>query len=164
MKQWHSVKEWPEKYNSLVLRERVLLFIVILSCLYFVWYFIWGLSIENKILIAEKKREDLLTISETIMSKYANAVSQDATKQDIAIIDQRISSVRLKMGEIDQDINQFNNETIAIGEIVLLLRDILAANNRLSLESLKVYPSEIIKRENKGTQKMDDAFEKSVKR
>lgn len=162
MKPWEMIKEFPQKYNSLVIRERVLVLLVMLFCIYFIWYFLWGFSMESRVKIAEKKREDLLNISETIMSQYADAVNQDTSKKDIAVIDKRISSVRLKMGEIDKEISQFNQETIAIGEIVLLLRDILSANDKLSLESLKVYPSEVIQRENQSTQKMDDAFEKNI--
>ena len=135
-----------EKYNKLVLRERCLVLLVVLSCIYFFWYMLWGLSVDKELSVASKKREDLLSLSETIMSQYKDVTGNQFIDKDIAIIDKRISSVRSKMGVIDQDIKKFNEETIAIDEIVLLLRDLLAANNRLTLESLKVHPAEVIKR------------------
>ena len=71
-----------------------------------------------------------------------------------------MSSVQSKMSVIDEEITGFNEKTIPIGEIVLLLRDLLKANNQLSLESLKVYPSEIIKKDSQKDGSFEDAFEK----
>ena len=156
------VKQWPKKFNQRVIRERILLTLLMLSCIYFLWYVVWGLPLQKDILAAEKKREDLLSLSETIVSQYKNSESKDAVNNDIAFIDKRIDAIKSKMGVIDQDIHRFNEETILIGEIVLLLKDILSANDRLSLESLKVYPAEIIQRKNVNTQRLDDAFEKSI--
>lgn len=149
------------KYNALVVRERVLVLFLMLSLVFFFWYFFWGVSIENNIAAEKSKRESLLSLSESIMSKYNIEEEKKNLDRNIAIIDTRMSSVKTKMDVIDNDLLRFNKETIAIGEIVLLLRDILSANQSLSLESLKVYPAEIIKKEERSGD-VKDAFEKNV--
>lgn len=156
------IQQLPEKYNALVIRERILVGLLMMSCVYFLWYVLLGFSLDKEVAAAEKKREDLLSLSESIMSQYGSSSENEIFTKNIAIIDKRINAVKLKMDAIDKDIDGFNQETIAIGEIVLLLRDVLAANDGLSLESLKVYPAEIIKKKKIDNDGFDDAFEKSV--
>ena len=156
------IQQLPEKYNALVIRERILVGLLMMSCVYFLWYVSLGFSLDKEVAAAEKKREDLLSLSESIMSQYGSSSENEIFTKNIAIIDKRINAVKLKMDAIDKDIDGFNQETIAIGEIVLLLRDVLAANDGLSLESLKVYPAEIIKKKKIDNDGFDDAFEKSV--
>jgi MSHA biogenesis protein MshJ len=152
----------PEKYNSLLLRERLLLVLLVFSLIFFAWYLVWGSPIEKSIMAAKSKRENLLSISETIMAKYNFSEDSKAMDRSVAIIDKRISTVKSKVDFIDEDIKRFNEKTIAIGEIVLLLRDLLEANQQLSLESLNVYPVEIIKKRNSDNSSFEDAFEKNV--
>jgi len=158
----NNFTDFSSRFNVLAFRERVLVVLLMISCVYFFWYMIWGLAVEKELNVAVKKREDLLSLSETIMSQYEKNSEKYSVSKNIAIIDKRISTVKSKMGLIDQSIHTFNKETIAIDEIVLLLRDVLSANDRLTLESLKVHPSEVIKRKNINSQKMDDAFEKNM--
>jgi MSHA biogenesis protein MshJ len=157
-----SVGEISEKYNSLVIRERVLVLLLMLSVVFFVWYLLWGLSAENSIQTAKTKREALLSLSESIISKYDVQAEKQSFDRNIAIIGKRMSSVKSKMGVIDSDLKRFNQETIAIGEIVLLLRDILSANQSLSLESLKVYPAELIRKKDAKNGDFTGVFEKNV--
>ena len=149
-------------YNSLVLRERILLIALVCSVVFFIWYFFWGYPASTNIEQANNKREKLLTLSESIVSKYDFSEEQHAVERNIAIIDKRMSSVRSKMSIIDDEITQFNEKTIPVGEVILLLRDLLSANNELSLESLKVYPSELIKEKSNNNDDFEDAFEKSM--
>jgi MSHA biogenesis protein MshJ len=149
-------------YNSLVLRERVLLIALVCSVVFFIWYFFWGYPASTNIEQANNKREKLLTLSESIVSKYDFSEEQYAVERNIAIIDKRMSSVRSKMSIIDDEITQFNEKTIPVGEVILLLRDLLSANKELSLESLKVYPSELIKEKSNNNDDFEDAFEKSM--
>lgn len=151
-----------EKYNGLVLRERVLVLFLTLAVVFFFWYMIFGLPLEQSISSAKAKRENMLTLSESIMASYQSSEDKKSLDRNIAIIDNRISSVKSKMQLIEEEITRFNNETIAIGEIVLLLKDLLQANQDLSLESLKVYPAEVIKKKNNETSSFEDAFEKNV--
>lgn len=160
MLQMISIATVSEKYNLLVLRERVLVMILMAVVVFFSWYLLIGSSVEQSINLAKDKRESLLSLSESIMSKYNVNDNKDSINKNIALIDKRMSSVKSKVAVIDEDIQRFNNETIAIGEIVLLLRDLLSANQSLSLESLKVYPSEMIKKNYSGT--FTDTFEKNV--
>ncbi|ODS23339.1 hypothetical protein AB835_09285 [Candidatus Endobugula sertula] len=135
---------------------------LVLVCIYFFWYVFWGFNVDRELSIASKKREDLLSLSETIMSQYKNIEEQKSIDKNIAIIDKRIAAMRSKMVVIDSDIKRFNQETIAVDEIVLLLRDLLSANNRLTLESLRVHPSEIVKREGVNEYNAGGAFEKNT--
>jgi hypothetical protein len=66
------------------------------------------------------------------------------------------------MGAIDADIRSFNEETIEVGDIFLLLRDLLSNNHELSLESLRLHPVEIIKKKSSGASSFEDTFEKNV--
>ncbi|MFT5419332.1 MAG: MSHA biogenesis protein MshJ [Candidatus Endobugula sp.] len=157
-----KVADLPERYNTLVLRERVLLLILGVVLIFFFWYLLWGLTMEASISTAENKREELLSLSEAMVSSYGVSGEKQASDRDIAIIDKRISRVKSKVGAIDADIRRFNEETIEIGEIVLLLRDLLSANDGLSLESLNVYPVEIIKKKSSDASSFEDAFEKNV--
>lgn len=150
------------KYNALAFRERVLLLLLSCCIVFFIWYLFWGYPSSNNIDVANKKREKLLTLSESIVSKYDFSEEQQAAERNKVIIDKRMSSVRSKLTLIDDEITQFNEKTIPIGEVVLLLRDLLTANNQLSLESLKVYPSELIKEKSNNNEEFEDAFEKSM--
>ncbi len=156
------IKQAPDKYNNLVIRERILLLFLVLAVVFFIWYVAFGFSLENDIKTAESKRERLVSLSESIVEKYDVNEDQKMMDRNIAIIDKRMSSVRSKMNLIDKDIKNFNDQTIAIGEIVLLLRDLLSANQNLSLKSLKVYPSELIKKKSSDSSSFEDAFEKNV--
>jgi MSHA biogenesis protein MshJ len=157
-----SVSEISEKYNGLVIRERILVLLLMLSLVFFVWYVFWGLSVESAVQTAKTKREALLSLSESIISKYDVQAEKQSFNRNIAIIGKRMSSVKSKMGVIDSDLKRFNQETIAIGEIVLLLRDILSANQSLSLESLKVYPAELIRKKDTKNGDFTGVFEKNV--
>lgn len=157
-----SVADIAEKYNALVFRERLSLLGVSAALVFFVWYVCWGFAIESAVDAAKTKREALLSLSESIMSKYEMLDGKDAVGRNIAIIGKRMSSVKSKMTVIDDDLTRFNDETIAIGEIVLLLRDLLSTNNELSLESLKVYPAELIKEKGAAADEFTNIFEKNV--
>ncbi len=157
-----TLHEIANKYNALVIRERASLLCLSGAVVFFIWYVCWGFSIENAVDAAKTKREALLSMSESIMSKYEVLGSQDSRDRNIAIIGKRMSSVKSKMTVIDDDLQRFNDETIAIGEIVLLLRDLLSTNNDLSLESLKVYPAELIKKKESSTGDFTNIFEKNV--
>ncbi len=157
-----SFKDIAEKYNTLVIRERVLVLLLMLAMVFFFWYFLWGMSIENAIAAEKSKREALLSLSESVMSKYNLEEEKLSQDRNFAIIGKRMATVKSKMELIDSDLHRFNNETIAIGEIVLLLRDVLSANESLSLESLKVYPAEIIKKQENTDSQIEDMFEKNV--
>ena len=66
------------------------------------------------------------------------------------------------MDAIDRDLKKINESTVPIGEIVLLLKDVLEANNDLSLQSMKVYPSEIVKANVRSGSSVEDSFEKNM--
>jgi MSHA biogenesis protein MshJ len=149
-------------YNTLVLRERVLLIALACSVVFFIWYVFWGYPASTTIEVANNKREKLLTLSESIVSKYGVSEEQQTAERNRVIIDKRMSSVRSKMTIIDDEIKQFNEKTIPIGEVILLLRDLLTSNKQLSVESLKVYPSELIKENTSSNDDFEDAFEKSM--
>ena len=157
-----TIGEVAEKYNVLVFRERLSLLCLSGALVFFVWYVCWGFAIESAVDSAKTKREALLSLSESIMSKYELLGDTNTLDRNIAIIGKRMSSVKSKMTVIDDDLTRFNDETIAIGEIVLLLRDLLSANNELSLESLKVYPAELIKKKESSTGDFTNIFEKNV--
>jgi hypothetical protein len=156
------IRQLPVNYHALVLRERILLIGLACCLLFFLWYVFFGYPTEKNIIKAKDKREELLTLSEKIISSYDFSEEKRNSERNIAIIDKRMSSVQSKMSVIDDEISRFNEKTIPIGEIVLLLRDLLKANSQLSLESLKVYPSEIIKNDGKSDGSFEDAFEKSM--
>lgn len=157
-----SLLEINQKYNELVVRERVLLMLLMMALVFFVWYVCWGFAMEAAIDKAKTKRESLLSLSETLMAKYEVLGDKESVDRNIAIISKRMSSVKGKMEVIDDDLKRFNDETIAIGEIVLLLRDLLSSNGDLSLESLNVYPAELIKKKQSGNSEFTDIFEKNV--
>ncbi|MFT6102080.1 MAG: MSHA biogenesis protein MshJ [Candidatus Endobugula sp.] len=156
------INQLPVKYHALVLRERILLIGLACCLLFFLWYVFFGYPAEKNIVKSKDKREQLLTLSEDIISNYDFSKEQKNTERNMAIIDKRMSSVQSKMSVIDDEVTRFNEKTIPIDEIVLLLRDLLKANSQLSLESLKVYPSEIIKNDGGGGGSFEDAFEKSM--
>lgn len=151
-----------KKYNALVLRERVIVFLLMCTVVFFVWYMVLGHPVEQSITTAKQQREKMLSLSESIMASYDQSESQQSLDRNIVIMGNRISSMKSKMSLIDEEINRFNRETIAVDEIVLLLKDLLQANQGLSLESLKVYPAELIKKKNTQTSTFEDAFEKNV--
>jgi len=155
-------RELSIKYNDLVFRERILLSVLSCCIIFFMWYVFIGSPAESNIIQAKEKREELLSISEKIISSYGFSQEQKNVERNIAIIDKRMSSVQSKMSVIDSEITGFNEKTIPIDEIILLLRDLLKVNNQLSLESLKVHPSIIIKRTNQKNDSFEDAFEKSM--
>jgi hypothetical protein len=156
-----TLHEVANAYTALVIRERIALLCLSGAVVFFVWYVCWGFAIESAVDSAKSKREALLSLSESIMSKYEVQGDQDNRDRNIAIIGKRMSSVKSKMTVIDDDLQRFNDETIAIGEIVLLLRDLLSTNNDLSLESLKVYPAELIKQKKSSTNDFTNIFEKN---
>ncbi|MGS2717660.1 hypothetical protein ACVBE9_05765 [Eionea flava] len=156
------IRQYPTAFNALALRERILLLALSCCVLFFVWYVFVGSPLEKAIESAEKQRENLLTLSEKLVSSYALSKDNKDVERNIAIIDKRISSVQSKMTLIDREIKDFNQKTIPIDQIVLLLRDLLTANSQLSLESLKVYPSEIIRNDRGKEGSFEDAFEKSM--
>jgi len=150
------------KYHALVFRERLLVLFLLVSLIFFIWYLFFGLSLEQSIESSERDREKLLSASESIMSNYDFSSEQQSIDKNIALIDKRISTVKSKVDLIDEDIQRFNERTINVSKIVLLLRDILTANNQLTLESLKVFPAEILKKQTTDEKSFEDAFEKNV--
>ena len=156
------IRQLPVNYHALVLRERILLIGLACCLLFFLWYVFFGYPVEKNIIKAKDKREKLLTLSENIISSYDFSEEEKSSERNIAIIDRRMSSVQSKMAVIDDDVTRFNEKTIPVGEIVLLLRDLLKANSQLSLESLKVFPSEILKDDGGSDGGFEDAFEKSM--
>lgn len=155
-------RRYSQKFNDLALRERVLLLVLCCCLVFFLWYLLVGSPLEKNIQDAEKKREELLVLSERLVSSYSLSKDKKNIERNIAIIDKRIASVQSKMVVIDEEIRAFNEKTIPVDEIILLLRDLLTANSRLSLESLNVYPSEIIKNDRVKEGSFEDAFEKST--
>lgn len=157
-----DIASLPAKYNDMVIRERVLLLAVSLLIVFFIWYSIWGLSLENTLATESNKRENLIAASESIISQYGFSEDKESKDRSVTLIGNRMVSVKSKMQIIDDEIRQFNEKTIAIGEIVLLLKDLLSDNQGLSLESLQVYPAEVIKSKNSENKSFEDAFEKNV--
>jgi MSHA biogenesis protein MshJ len=157
-----KIVDLPKEYNALVSRERMLLLMLGAAVIFFFWYLLWGLPMEGAISTAKNKREKLLTFSEAMVSRYDVSINKQATDRNIAIIDNRISTVKSKMSAIDADIRRFNEETIEIGEVYLLLRDLLSSNHELSLESLRLSPVEIIRKKRSDVSSFEDAFEKNV--
>lgn len=156
------ISQYPIIFNALALRERALLLVLSCCLIFFIWYLFVGSPLEKAIEKSENQRENLLTLSEKLVSSYSPLKDSKDIERNIAIIDKRISSVQSKMTLIDDEIKDFNQKTIPIDQIVLLLRDLLTANSQLSLESLKVYPSEIIKNDQSKEGSFEDAFEKSM--
>ncbi len=162
MKIKENYQKLESKYHTLVFRERVLTLFLLLSLVFFIWYLLVGISLENSIESSKRDREKLLSASESIMSNYDFSAQKQSMDKNIALIDKRISTVKSKVNLIDEDIRRFNERTIDVGKIVLLLRDILIANNDLTLESLKVFPAEILKKQSADEKSFEDAFEKNV--
>jgi MSHA biogenesis protein MshJ len=156
-----SLESMSEAYNSKTQRERIVMLCVVLAVIFFSWYLISGKTLENNLHSAKMKRENLLSLSEKIMSQYDAFVKGDSLNKDIERIGKRISLIKSKMDIIDKDLQEINERTIPIGEIVLLLRDVLEANDGLSLQSMKVYPSEIVKATSANSS-MKDSFEKNM--
>ena len=70
------------KYNALAFRERVLLLLLSCCIVFFIWYLFWGYPSSNNIDVANKKREKLLTLSESIVSKYDFSEEQQANTEE----------------------------------------------------------------------------------
>lgn len=148
-------------YNSLLLRERVLLSVLVLSLIFFVWYVFFGYPMENKIDSERSKQENLSSSFQSSLYDESFSGEKERFDKDVLVISKRMSSIISKITLIDNDIKQFNEKTIAIDEVVLLLRDLLEANSQLTLQSLKVYPSELISNDKEGRDSVKNVFKKS---
>jgi len=155
------LKKIPDRYNDLLIRERVLIAFLMLSFMYFIWYFLFAFSVERKMSLAENKKKGLLYLSENVAPKYS-AHEEDVLAKNIFDIEKRMNSVRSKISFVDKEVGRLNDESVGAEDVVLLLRDLLSVDNVLLLNFLKVHPYETIHKKKYNRNSSYGSFKKNV--
>jgi len=134
-----DIKNIPNLFDVLSVREKLIIFLAIFSFVILILYVFLLNPIEESVDGLKKKESNLISL---LSSKQAVSNTHSLSGGYEVAFSNKIKQLNQSIASVDYQISNSKKKTIDIDDLGFLLKDILSSNHKLSLESLKVYPAE----------------------
>lgn len=127
---------YEKKVNSLTLRERVLLFCVVLGITYYLWH---GLVLDTMFGSKEKIAENIKLVKQQVvqLAEQINAVAELTRLNPKVELSERINLLKKEKQEYEDSIMVLTKQLIPPQEMAKLLEEILVRDHDLTLVQME---------------------------
>lgn len=135
------VKKMADRFNSLVIRERLLLVGAALAAIYICFDFLAIGPTQKKMaesaasIVAQTKQLDSLKAEELILTKVLSNDPNTRLKREL-------DELTSQLNQMDRDIQQVSAGLVSGEQLAVMLQDVLKLTDKLQVESLHTLPPE----------------------
>lgn len=146
--------EWLRgRYESFLVRERLLLLAAVVAVIYLLWDFIAIQPFSDELQRLQAQEEKLLKEIQTTgaeLTVFTNLASKDPA----ATLEQEVTALRRRLTEIDAQLAELSVGLIPSDQLPAMLHDVLKSQKNLQLVQLRTLPPEqvaLVPQEDKDT-------------
>lgn len=134
-----TLKQWQEKIDSRVIRERVLIFITGLAVLFAIWNFTLQASVEKKLQESRDQIATLTTQRTALQGQILSATQALLNNPDISKKAQ-IDQLKTDIGSVESQLQSASQSLIKADQLPLALQDVLQKTTQLTLLEVVTLP------------------------
>lgn len=130
-------------YNQLLLRQRVMVLLALISLLYLFWVLLIKMTLDEKEKTLKKENNYLVTLlDESALNK--DDISGGENIIDIASLNNRLLTIKTELDDLNADLKQYYGIGNSSDEVIAIIKDLVATSDNLSLEKVEMLPVEKI--------------------